>query len=110
MFVSLEKHLVRAYNVGIGIDAVVEATSEIYDFLHTVGREEGVAINLVGLLADTVNTSCSLDKSDYGPWKVVIDNYVSILQVVTFGKHICCDEYASLFVKWVFPGSFIADR
>ena len=98
MLVALEEHLVASHYVGCLVDAVVQALAQLDNLFHTVGREEGIADDVVALLSDTVHTSGSLNESDNRPWQVVVDDDMRILQVLTFAQYIGGDEDSALLV------------
>ena len=98
MLVALEEHLVASHYVGCLVDAVVQALAQLDNLFYTIGREEGIADDVVALLSDTVHTSGSLNESDNRPWQVVVDDDMRILQVLTFAQYIGGDEDSALLV------------
>jgi hypothetical protein len=43
-------------------------------------------------LTDTVHTTRTLNKSNDCPGQIVVDHDVGILEILSFGEHVSCDE------------------
>ena len=60
------------------------------------GREEGIAQDLLGLLADSVDAPGPLDKSDDGPREVEVNDDCAILEVLPFAQDVRRHQDAKL--------------
>ena len=100
MLVALKENFVAAHDTCVLVDTVVEASAQVDDVFHAVGREKRVTENFVALLSDTVHTSCTLDKPDDSPRQVEIDDNVRILQVLTLAEHVGGNQNACLLALW----------
>lgn len=62
-----------------------EAFPELDDLLDTIGRQEGITEDGVGLLADAVHPAGALDEADDRPREIIIDHSRRVLEVLPFG-------------------------
>ena len=74
VLVVLEEGFVRADHLGVLLQALPHAGAQADDALDAVGRQEGVAEDRLGLLADAVDAAGPLDQADDGPGQVVVDD------------------------------------
>ena len=80
------------------------------DSLDAVGRQERVAEDLLGLLADAVDAAGSLDEPDDGPGQVVVDDDRAVLEVLAFAEDVGGDQDAQFLVRRDLVALVVADR
>ena len=93
--VVLEEGLVGAHHLGVLVQALPHAGAQPDDALHAVGRQEGVAEDLLGLLPDAIHAARPLDQADDGPRQVVVDDDGAVLEVLAFAQDIGGDSTRS---------------
>jgi hypothetical protein len=76
VLVVVEEGLVGADDFLVLDQALAHTGTEFDEAFDAIRRDEGVAKNLVRLLADTINTAGALDQTDDGPGQVVVDDDV----------------------------------
>lgn len=54
LFVAFKEHLVASHYVGCLVDAVVQTLAQVDYLFHAIGWEEGIAVDVVALLPDTI--------------------------------------------------------
>ncbi len=94
--VVLEERFVGSHDLGILLEPLPYPGTQLDDPLNPLGRQEGITDDLVGLLADPVDAAGSLDQTDDGPGKVVIDDDRPILKVLALAQNIRCHQHSQL--------------
>ena len=95
----LKEGLVRADDFGVLLQALPHARAQADDALDAIGRQEGVAEDGVGLLADAVHAAGALDQADDGPGQIVVDDDGAVLEVLAFAEDIGGDEHAQFVCR-----------
>ena len=66
--------------------------------LHSIGRQEGIANNLLRSLADSVHAPGSLHESDNGPREIEIDDDCTILEVLPLAQYVRRDQDSKFLI------------
>ena len=74
------------------------------DPLHAVGRQERVAEDRVGLLADAVDAAGPLNQADDRPGEIVVDDDRAVLEVLAFAEDVGGQHDA----QFVLPGDLLS--
>ena len=90
--VVLEEGLVGTDNLGVLPQPLPDTGSQPDDPFDPICRKERVTEDFVGLLADTVHATGTLDQTNDGPGKVVVDDDRRILEVLALAEHIRGDQ------------------
>jgi hypothetical protein len=86
--VAFKKCLVGSDDFGILGEPLPYAIADADDALDAVGRKEGVAENLTGLLANTVNATRALDEANDCPGQIEVHDYRTILEVLALAEDV----------------------
>ena len=92
----LEEGFVGAHDLGVFLQALLDAGAQLDQALHTLGRQERVAAYLFRLLADAVYPAGALNEPDDGPGQVEVHDGIAVLKVLAFRQHIGTDQHADL--------------
>ena len=90
-----KERLVGAHHLGVFLQALLNAGAQADQALDTFGRQEGVAANLFGFLADAVNATGTLDEANDGPGQVEVDHHAAVLQVLSLGQNVGANQDAN---------------
>ena len=108
--VVLKEGLIGADDFGVLLQALADAGAQADDPFNAVGRQEGVAEDLLGLLADAVHAAGALDKPDDRPGQIVIDDDGAVLEVLAFAEHVGGDQDAKFVLRGNLVALVVADR
>ena len=96
----LEERLVRADHLCVLAEPGPDSPAQVDDALNPLGGQEGVAQNLLGLLAYAVNAARTLDETDDGPGQVVVHNDMGVLKVLALAQDVGGDHDAKLPLRF----------
>jgi hypothetical protein len=97
--IVLEEGFVGAHHLGVLSEPLADAGAKADDLLDAVGWEKCVAEDLVGMLADAVDTARALEQADDRPGEVVIDDHGRVLEVLAFAEDVGRYEDAQLLIR-----------
>ena len=86
-------------HVGVLAEANPHTCAEPNDSLNSVSRHEGIAQQLLRLLADSIYSAGALNQPDDRPRQVVVDDDRTVLKVLALAENIGGDHYAQ-FIAW----------
>ena len=69
-----------------------------------------MAENLLGRLADTVDSTRALNEADDRPRQIVVDDDMGVLEVLALAQHIGRDEYPQFVIFLDLVSMVVADR
>ena len=81
-----DRNLHAGFHTAFQVDILVE--------VHI--RPEVYELDMVVSASDTVNSSEPLDNADRVPMNIIVDEVVAILQVLTFGNTVSCNQNIKL--------------
>ena len=93
---SSKEGFIGADHFGILVKSCPYAGAQPDQPFDSLGGEEGVAEDVLRLLANAVDAAGALDEADDGPGQVVVDDDGAVLKVLAFAEHIGGDEDAQL--------------
>ena len=63
-----EEGFIGTHDLGVFLQALLDACAQLNEALDAIGRQKGVAANLLGLLANAVYPASPLDEADLRAW------------------------------------------
>ena len=105
-----EECFVGSDDFGVFLEPLANARSQLDQALHSVSRQEGVAEDFLGGLADAIDTSRTLDESDNRPGQIVVHKDRAILKVLALAEHVGCDQDAQFVVRFDLIAFVVAAR
>ena len=97
--IVLKEGLVTPDDLSIFFEPLPDSVAKVDDPFDAIGRHERVAVDFAGLLSNSIHASGALDQPDDGPWQIVVHDHVTILEVLTFAKHIGRDQHPQLMLR-----------
>ena len=88
----LKEGFIASYYLSVLFQSMAHPSPQLNDALDAIGGEERIAENLVGVLANTINTTHSLDQADNGPRQIVVHDDCAVLQVLSLTEDIGCNQ------------------
>ena len=88
VLVVVEEGFIGANNFGVGVEPRSHLRTKIDDRFDSVCRQETVAEDFVGFLADAIHAASPLDEPNDRPRQVKVDDDESVLKVLSFAQDI----------------------
>ena len=95
-FLGIDQVIVTGGGHDRNLHAGFHAAFQVDVFIKVHIRPEVYKLDMVIFTADTVNSSEPLDNANRVPMNVIVDEVVAVLQVLTFGNTVSCNQNIKL--------------